>query len=405
MLFINKMKIGSKLTFIIVFFFIIIIFLINFFIGFRVNKMSQKDVKAIAEESANHYANVVKAQLEVALDEARSLADFFETVAISDNISLSRDNVNTILKDFIEKNKNFLGTYVCFERNAFDGKDIEFMGSLGHDDTGRFIPYWTRDSSGKGVLEPLMDYEKEGVGDYYQIPKKSNKESVIEPYIYPIQGIDVLITSLVVPIHDKNGNFIGIFGIDLTLSSLQELILKTKVGSYKDAYLNFYSSNGIVVGSKNVDTVGENIVNITKNTELIENVKKNDSFMMIRKSDILNKDIISYGTAIEIGETETKWVVAVNIPVSEIYKEANSLILYIVIIGIISIIVLFIIVLITARSISIPLKIVTEGAKRFSIGDIELKGIDIKDMEKINNRKDELGDIEGVSGADKISRR
>ncbi|MBP7552520.1 MAG: hypothetical protein KA885_03765, partial [Spirochaetes bacterium] len=70
MLFINKMKIGSKLTFIIVFFFIIIIFLINFFIGFRVNKMSQKDVKAIAEESANHYANVVKAQLEVALDEA-----------------------------------------------------------------------------------------------------------------------------------------------------------------------------------------------------------------------------------------------------------------------------------------------------------------------------------------------
>ena len=64
-----------------------------------------------------------------------------------------------------------------------------------------------------------------------------------------------------------------------------------------------------------------------------------------------------------------------------------------IIIAIIGLIIVIIAALINTNSIVIPLKIVTEGAKRFSIGDIELKGMDTDMINKINNRNDELGDI------------
>ena len=136
-------------------------------------------------------------------------------------LTVTRDDVNSILKSVLNENPRFVGTYTCWEPNAFDGKDDQFKGKPGHDETGRFIPYWNRDKDGRMACEALKDYEKPGDGDYYVLPRKTKNECIIDPYVYPVQGKDTLLTSLVVPIV-VNGTFYGIAGVDLRLDDLQK---------------------------------------------------------------------------------------------------------------------------------------------------------------------------------------
>lgn len=78
---------------------------------------------------------------------------------------------------------------------------------------------------------------------------------------------------------------------------------------------------------------------------------------------------------------------------AEFFHQIKSHFQTIVIIFLIGSIIGIIITWFMGRDVSNPIAMVTEGARRFSRGDIELAGMDWKTIEKINNRRDELGDI------------
>ena len=176
----------------------------------------------------------VKSQVEVAIDEARALASVFEAAEETNGATMTRQTADAILRHFIESNTQFLDVFVAFEPNAFDNSDARFAGTAGHDSTGRYIPVWSRDADGKGVVEALKDYDVKGAGDYYQVPKERKKESVINPSFRTLNGKDVLMTSLVVPILDANGAFIGVAGIDIDLGFIEDFVKGAKIGSFRE---------------------------------------------------------------------------------------------------------------------------------------------------------------------------
>ena len=143
-------------------------------------------------------ANFIKTKFEVPLDAARTLAQALGSVGVKekeDGKSLTREQVNGMLKRVTEKNPDFVGTYTLWEPGAFDGKDEQYKSRFPYDATGRFIVYWNRGSSGEIKVETPENYEVQGAGDYYQLPKKRQRECIIEPYLYPVQGKEVLMTS------------------------------------------------------------------------------------------------------------------------------------------------------------------------------------------------------------------
>ena len=77
---------------------------------------------------------------------------------------------------------------------------VDFGGKpgAGSDASGRYVPYFNR-GSGTIAVEPLVDYDKPGAGDYYQLPVKTGKPVLMEPYVYPVNGKDVLMTTLSLP--------------------------------------------------------------------------------------------------------------------------------------------------------------------------------------------------------------
>jgi len=380
-----KMKIGTRLIVSMTTLVIAAIAAICVFTGMKVIRSNEQSAATLAHETAHHYANVVKAELEVALDEARALSVVFESAANVDGFQLTRRKANMILKYFIEGRTDFLGTYVLFEPDAFDGKDINFIGELGHDETGRFIPYWTRGEDGTGVLEPLLNYSVEGEGDYYQIPKKRNQESVLDPYIYPIQGKDVLLTSLVVPVRSENKEFIGIAGIDLTLDSLQRLVSEIEIEGFPNAYVTFYSAGGIVVASKNTDSIGDFVGNATDVQEIIDGVAGNQDFNVKRVSQLLGEEVLTEGVAVEIGNTGTKWMVTVNIPTKTLAAQGMSIVRFIIIIGLTAAFVAILITYFLSRGISKPLKRAVSVTGAIAQGDLS---IDIH-----NTSTDETGQL------------
>ncbi|APH39458.1 sensor histidine kinase [Methanohalophilus halophilus] len=148
----------------------------------------------------------------------------------------NRDEVNAILKRLLVENPNLIGTYVAFEPNAFDGKDELYADTFGHDSTGRFIPYWTK-IGGSLHLEPLLEYE---TLDYYQGPKNTKSEVITEPYLY--QG--ELIVSYVTPV-TRDGKFIGIGGVDVSLNYIDEDVNQVRV--FDTGYALAASKTGILL--------------------------------------------------------------------------------------------------------------------------------------------------------------
>ena len=214
-------------------------------------RISYEAASSIAVDAAEKTAAAIKAELEVALNAARTLAQALSGIKDEKNqLTLGRDEVNSILQILLDRNPQFVGTYTGWEPNAFDGRDDDFRGSAGHDATGRFVPYWNRDASGKVANEPLLDYDKEGLGDYYLLPKKTGKECILDPYIYPVQGKPTLITSLVVPIM-VGKTFYGIAGVDLQLSFLQAMADNVKDLYDGAAEIALISNNGTLAALTN----------------------------------------------------------------------------------------------------------------------------------------------------------
>ncbi len=291
--------------------------------------------------TAEKYSQKIERDLEIAMAASNTMSNLHASLKKDKTLKIDRDGINVFLKEELKSNSSFFGCYTLWEPNSFDNRDKEFVNKPGHDSTGRFIPYWTLNQKKEFVLEPLTDYMKTGPGDYYQIPKNTGIEALIDPYLYPVNGKDVLMCSLVTPIKIDN-TFYGIAGIDVTIDFLQKLVENAK--------------KEIIDGKTNISIISNNGT-YAANTLRPERIgKKLAEFNEDAESQLItikdgNKQIIKTNgnlkvlTPIIIGKTNTPWQVRITIPYSEITYNANNQMLIQLSIGLLLIITSIFIVL------------------------------------------------------------
>lgn len=110
--------------------------------------MQHDTALSYANERAKHESMAVSLTIEHALDAAQVLADALGSLS-ADGLA-DREIANTILRGVLAGNSGFLGVWTGWEPDAFDGKDAEYVDKPGHDQSGRFVPYWNR---GAGSLQ------------------------------------------------------------------------------------------------------------------------------------------------------------------------------------------------------------------------------------------------------------
>ncbi|MBF0572517.1 MAG: methyl-accepting chemotaxis protein [Desulfamplus sp.] len=347
------------------------------FVGIKAGKITDKFGREVAEQMAYRYGREVKADLEVGMNIARTLAETFE--GIKQNGNPYRNVMDSIFKQILERHSELLAVWTCWEPNALDGRDEEFANTPGHDSTGRYIPYWNR-GYGKIQVEPLVDYD---TPEDLAI-RKSGQETIFEPYLYKVGGKDILMTSVVVPIK-VDGKILGVVGIDIVFTEFQELIKQIK--PYDTGYAFVMSNSAIMVAHPASDSIGKDAVQRQPKElqeQFREAVLKGEEYTFYKKSIVKGTKNYFIVTPIQIGNTATPWSFAISVPMDKIQQQSKDLTWSIITIGIVALLLCAVILVIIASSIVKPINKVVGGLKDIAEGEGDLtKRLDIKSNDEI----------------------
>jgi len=336
-------------------------------------------VRTNAESRTKKLSREIQVKIETALNSSRSLSQVFEALKKSDNyVAITRNEANLILQKILKEYDYYLSTYTIWEPMAFDNSDGSFSGSTGHDESGRFIPFWSKNGN-ELILEPATDYTVQGLGDYYLLPKKVKADVIIEPRKINIRGRESLVISAVSPILNED-KFYGITGVNVSVDFIQKL-LKKEGFAEKGSNITVISNNGtIVANTKDESSIGENIKTIVEDYQRVyKEIKEGKSF----SAEI--DGLININEPVFFGNTKSPWLVKIEIPASEIFKDTAKRVLLQSAIGFILAIIGIIVLIIFMRKFMKPFPILVESAKKISRGKFNVK---------LNvDRQDEMGDL------------
>jgi methyl-accepting chemotaxis protein len=362
-------------------------------IGARGSELVQKNALDAVNNLGGRYAGEIRAQFDVALDSARAMADSFAVSKMaadqSGNLVLGRDQVNAILLNVLKKNPDFNGTYSCWEPNAIDGNDDGFKtGEKGNNAvTGRFTPYWTRSADGKIAVQPLVEYDTNdthpnGVlkGGWYITPRDTHKESVLGPLPYIVQGKQVWLATLSVPILADN-KFYGVAGADYDLDFVQKISQKVDKELFNaQGEVAIVADNGLLVAdSEHPDFIGQHFKKVMdKDWESgFKSIQEGKSLARVDP----DTSMIEVFAPIELGRTGKPWSVIIRISRDVVLAENEKLngeiaalgvrnMLWQIGVGILISCLAMFALWYSARSIAMPIRNAANLAKAIQDGDL-----------------------------------
>jgi methyl-accepting chemotaxis protein len=284
---------------------------------------------------AKTQAGLLRVEFADALVNARTLATAFSMIPrpIDQGGVESghrRRLINDILFQDLQQNATLNGAYTAWEPNALDGNDIAFQGNtnFGSDQTGRFIPYWNRDESGKIASQPLVDYDSKDLhpngvpkGGWYIGPKQSGKESILGPLPYIVQGKSVYLATLSSPIL-IDGLFQGVVGTDFNLEFVQQLTEDVSKQLFDGNNNVLILSNlGLVVAhSRDPSRIGKPFEGETSSWQQdLATIQSGGT------SSEWQGDTLRTFAAVELGTTGKPWSVLIEVPRSVVMADASAL--------------------------------------------------------------------------------
>jgi methyl-accepting chemotaxis protein len=385
------------------------------FVGEQVTDLSDRGTRAQLQTLASTQAGIIRSTLDSAFDAARNMARAFEVIAADQQNGATsaadrRTQLNAILLNVLKDNPRFNGAYSAWEPDALDGQDAAFRShpEVGSDATGRFLPYWTRDAAGHVAIQPLVEYDNQtlhanGVmkGGWYIGPQNGGGESILDPLPYIVQGKNVYLATMSVPI-TIGGKFRGVAGADFDLAFVQQLAEQVKASVFGgQSSVTIISAKGLIVASsEHPEAIGRSIDQLNKNwSQYLPIVQAGREQV---EADAQSGSINAFAPIV-IGRTKTPWSVMIAVPKAVAMADATALTTSLEqrnkSDGLLQIVVAFAIAAAgvgamwaTARGISAPIARMTEAMRRLAGGDLstEIPGA---------GRSDEIG---GMAAAVKV---
>ncbi|MCF4114854.1 MULTISPECIES: methyl-accepting chemotaxis protein [Dethiosulfovibrio] len=326
---------------------------------YRARTMALGNAYSLGEETAQRYGVQVSEYLGRALTHARDLSVQFSMMV--DRERSDRDAGVDLLRTTLESNPQLFGAWAVFEPNVFDGRDSEFVGSEGHDDTGRYIPYLVR-SGGDILHDPCVGYE---TAEYYQLPLTSGKVVIADPAEWEVGGKMVMMTSLCVPVK-LGGKVIGVVGVDISMDTFQKVFSEIK--PFVTGYAGLLSDKGTYVAYPKKDLVGTTV----SDGEALSAIRDGKNFNRSVVSDVSGVDIYETFQPVDVDRYGSPWSVQIALPYDMIYQEADSIMTMGIMVGVAALAVLAGVVLFFVSRMVRPIKAASLLASRAKDGDLTI---------------------------------
>ena len=331
-------------------------------------------------------ANQVRAFLEVPLDEIRALAQVMSSM---DSIEAEnrRTFINLMLHSLSVKNPDFVGVWTIFEPNALDGMDAAYVNTPGSDASGRFLSFFSH-VNGNVVLAASVDYDNPGsAGEYYRISFRTGREAIVPPYQYRIGGRETLITSVTVPIR-RNGLVIGVAGIDLQLTEIQDMV--SKIRPLGEGFSLIFCGSGTIVAHPDTSRLGRKAQETESNTVgshlevLLSAITNGTNFSAMVFSPYYNSNMIFVTRPFSVGGSATPWTAAAIVPESTVMAPVYRMTTISIILGAVILALISLLILIVSHSIIAPLHSMEKVFQFIGEGDFT-HSLEAKSKDEIGN--------------------
>ncbi|SDT28732.1 methyl-accepting chemotaxis sensory transducer with Cache sensor [Pseudomonas asplenii] len=170
-----------------------------------------------------------------------------------------RETLISAARETLKNREKVLGLYVIMLPDALAGADAEWhdQRALAGNETGRFALYWSQSQPGRLVQEVLTEAQistntappgSPAANLWYTCPQAQKRTCVVEPYTSEVEGQNVLMSSISVPLI-VNGKAIGVVGMDVSLNTLQKLAANLGQDLYQgNSEVTILSASGQVAG-------------------------------------------------------------------------------------------------------------------------------------------------------------
>lgn len=389
---VNKQKVASRLTFMIV---LLLVIIFAVFITFSsANTYSQMKDSIISEFSSTAKTNAIISdgvlnESEKAVELLSSyIAKTMQNDTASNNISVNNLNLSTVYNVGMSQKTKSIEQYMIenIQNNVSTSEDIIGMGvyfePYAFDNNIRDYTLYIADGDiESNAIQTFGKYEDYCNEEYYKSPIESKQIHLSETYEY--QGINMITVSYPIVI---NGNAVGVVTADIDINLFSGF--KSNANSkYSTMFFNIYSDKyNIIYDPTDVKNVGHNLSkNYTNDKELsdmTENLSKNKQFN-ISVSNKDDKKVICFFYPIKIGE-QTWWSM-VGIYQNEIIKPIAKFVCLQILFMIIALaIVSYLIFVLVTRTLK-HLDNMVIAAQRIKNGDFELN---LK-----SDQNDEIGEL------------
>ena len=275
-----------------------------------------------------------------------------------------------------------MGSWFFAAPDAWDGRDVEFAGltETGSNAQGRLEPYWAR-VEGNLVLEPPADELVFGE-PFFRLSADSGKPAITEPYIYPVNGKDVLMTSITAPVF-SDGKIIGVAGLDIALDTFSSELAELR--PLGDGRVTLLSAAGAWVAHPDVGLLmkpyeGEDLAQL-------KSVLADGEQALLPGLAVGGVKTNRLILPVDLPTSNARWAVMVDVPQATIAAPARQLVVGLLIGGLVlTALVLVGLSLAASRIVAKPLGRLTRNVAQLRDGqyDIAVDGV---------SGKDEVGEI------------
>lgn len=382
----NFKRIGVKLMIVVLLTSILVVSVIMTGVGMMTSASLVNRSKEMATAKNEAIANMV-------LSEFNALYQLAKDVDVRVQVRLDREekdrlSFRELIRDGLEANSDVKAIGIFFEPNAFDGKDREFAGKEGHDQTGRIMEYFYRDEAGK-IIRNNEDGSKLDSEDWYRISMDDGAVHFSEPYLGEVGMQKKMLCTLTIPIQ-KNNKTLGIVLLDYELTSVQKMMEQI---SDRNVSFQIISQKGTLIAhGTNPDNINKNYLEIGGTKESIEKIGKEEEFEVFQYSPSLKTQAYIKYMPVRFPDVSETWSISSVWSLKYFKKDVNRLVLMMSVIALVGLIILSVAMIITSRRlISKPMKSTEELVRQLSNFDFRIEKN--PKLAGLLRRKDEIGTI------------
>ena len=333
------------------------------------SKIETGTVNQWTMEAAQHHASTVEERLQSYLSLARTSAN------VAEHIAWLPDSTKQIILDSIayqqaKINPGIRSAYFMFERGSYFSDSRTTAGKV-------LSVAWYRNKDGQMKQDGAPgDYDTPtATDDYWNWPKNSGHEIITNTYKWMYQGDSdsLMMASICVPIM-RDGKFIGIFGVDMTIDDLWTTVI-ADIKPMGNGYAILVDNTGIRAAHPKKEQrgklLGDDMAPADQAT-LLANIKTGKAYNLEKIAKATGKLSRIQYIPIVLGNTGTPWSLGAVFPMESVTKPMQRMRMVSVVVSLAVLAGLAFLLLLISNTIVNPIKKASQLMHEIASGDGDL---------------------------------